>query len=94
MREKEKITTLNEEIYDLHDDLDRMVPQAAFGLGLAYELNFSGNRYHVLLKAGYESQYWWRQNQLPIFDTLNLNFHRQSDDLSLQGLTVHLSFDF
>jgi hypothetical protein len=71
--------------------------QAMFGLG--WDTAFNRDRSHFGLKVGYEFQYWFRQNQ-----TLNMKnqpansnvvqYWRNSDDLSLQGLTIDVRFDF
>ncbi len=92
--EKEVNKTTSTEIYNLDDDLDSIVPTVSFGLGVAYETNLSKDRYRIMIKAGYENQYWWRQNQLPLFESAIPAFHRISEDLSLQGLTVEFRLDF
>ncbi len=94
VNEFDKDNTTNIEFHDLHYNLHRMVPNVAFGLGLAYETTFAQNCYHLLIKCGYENQYWWRQNQLPIPDVNSLEFRRASQDLSMQGLTVEFRLDF
>lgn len=94
VKEFEDNKTSDFEFYNLRYNLHRMVPAIGFGLGAAYETNLNGDRYHFMIKAGYENQYWWRQNQLPIFDSLSTAFERWSEDLSLQGLTVEFRLDF
>lgn len=90
--DKDKTTELV--FHDLHYNLHRMVSTTAFGLGFAYETSFLENTYYLMIKCGYESQYWWRQNQLPIPDVNSLLFRRASNDLSLQGLTLEFKLDF
>jgi hypothetical protein len=47
------------------------------------------------LHAGYESQYWWRQNPMPRFiDASSPYYIFESEDLGLQGLTLGASLDF
>ena len=94
VNEKEVNKTTSREIYDLDYDLDNIVPTVSFGLGIAYETKLSQDRYRFMVKAGYEGQYWWRQNQLPLFDSSIPAFDRISEDLSLQGLTVEFRLDF
>jgi hypothetical protein len=94
VKERERNRTNSTEIYSLRYSLHRMVPSCAFGLGATYELPLQEDQLRFRVKAGYESQYWWRQNQLPIFDSDALTFHRNSEDLSLQGLTIELRLDF
>ena len=92
--EKETNKSAGREFYHLHDSLHRMVASAAFALGLSYETSFAQDRYHLGLKAGYENQYWFRQNQLPLFDVHGNAFHHLSEDLGLQGFTFETRLDF
>jgi hypothetical protein len=92
--EKEANKTAGTEFYHLHNNLRRMVASIAFALGLSYETSFAKDCYHLGLKAGYENQYWFRQNQLPLFDSTGNTFHRLTEDLGLQGLTVEVRLDF
>jgi hypothetical protein len=92
--EKEDNLSNETEYYDFESHTHRMVATIGFGLGVAFETNFCHDHYHFLIKAGYESQYWWKQNQFPIFDDSARKFTRQSEDLSMQGLTAHLRLDF
>jgi hypothetical protein len=93
-REEEIAGTVSDELYNLRDNLHRMVPTVGFGLGAAFETHFARDACHFMIKIGYEGQYWWRQNQLPIFNSFATDFSRQSEDLSLQGLTIDLTLDF
>lgn len=94
VREREDDKTAGTQFYNLRYNLHRMVPVCAFELGLSYEVHVDDDTCRFRLKAGYESQYWWRQNQLPIFNADALVFHRYSEDLGLQGLTVEARLDF
>jgi hypothetical protein len=80
----------------LNRNLAVPVLQAMFGLG--WDTSFNRDRCHFGLKVGYEFQYWFRQNQM-----LNMKngspantvqYWRNADDLSLQGLTIDFRFDF
>lgn len=62
-------------------------------LGLSWDTAFNKGKNHFTLKAGYELQYWFRQNQLVWTDLFSAN-HRLSDDLALQGVTAEFRFDF
>lgn len=42
----------------------RFVPTVQMALGLAYSTLFFHDRLNLTVKAGYENQYWWRQNYL------------------------------
>ncbi len=94
IREKQDNKTESLEIYNLNYNLNRTVPAMALGLGIAYETNLKADRYHLLIKAGYENRYFWRQNQLPTLDLDTPAFQRASEDLSLQGLTLDFRLDF
>lgn len=94
VKEKEKNTVAGTEIYELRYNLHRMVAAIDFGMGLSFETNFNNDACHFMIKTGYEGQYWWRQNQLPIFNSSAVDFTRESEDLSLQGLTVDFRLDF
>jgi hypothetical protein len=81
--------------YDFHLDTHQIVPMTQFQLGMGYETNVYHNRYHIAVNARYEYQYWWRQNQMPSFTfSPTLKFQRYNEDLSLQGITVDVRFDF
>lgn len=75
-------------------DIHEVVPVAQMQIGIGYETNFHHNIYHISIKACYETQYFWNQNQLPYFSSIPSRFQRYSEDLSLQGLTVNARFDF
>ncbi len=94
VKESEKDRTSGIEFYDLRYNLDRAVPTIAFQAGMVYEDNFADDLYHFMVKASYENQYWWRQNQLPLFDSGANSFHRVSEDLSMQGFTLEFRLDF
>lgn len=92
IQEKEKTPPAGLQLYHLHSSMHQMIPAVGFGLGLAYEMAF--DHFYTTFKLGYENQYWWRQNQFPVFDPTLLQFQRCAEDLSLQGLTVEARLDF
>ncbi len=78
-------------------DVSRLVPAAHTLLGLCWEMNFAEDNNHISLMMAYETNYWWRQNQLvrlennlvsPPYGT------RLSEDLGSQGLTVDFTLFF
>ncbi|MBX3719174.1 MAG: MOMP family protein [Parachlamydiales bacterium] len=82
-------------IYDLNFDTHHFSPMLGFQLGIAYDVNFHNNQNHFGVKVAYENQYWWRQNQFPNFSgSPSLYWEHDSEDLSMQGLTVDFRFDF
>lgn len=93
-KERENNKSTGVTFYNLRYQVHRMVPNAAIGIGAVFEDNFADDAYHFMIKVGYESQYWWRQNQLPEFDGSTIAFHTASEDIGMQGLTVELRLDF
>jgi hypothetical protein len=83
------------ETVDLKSDLNLVSPMADLVLGLAWDRNFSNDRFHVGLSGGFETQYWWSQQQTERFtaDTQPI-FIRGGDDLAFYGLTLRGRFDF
>jgi hypothetical protein len=79
-----------------------MVPVLTGILGLAWDFCFSCDSMHLGIRAGYELQYWFRQNQrFSNFNTAGLGesvaaprYTRTTGDLALQGLTIDVRFDF
>jgi len=79
-----------------------MVPVLSGILGLAWDYCFDCDKMHVGIRAGYELQYWFRQNQR--FSAFNdgssgssataPRYTRTTGDLALQGLTIDVRFDF
>jgi hypothetical protein len=92
---KEKNTPLNPHLCKLDFDIYEVVPMAQFQIGIGYETNIYRDTYRIQISALYENQYWWNQNPLPRFPGFApQRFNRYSEDLSLQGLTVDVQFDF
>ncbi|MES2123023.1 MAG: Lpg1974 family pore-forming outer membrane protein, partial [Chlamydiota bacterium] len=73
-----------------------VVVAADLALGLQWDYLFSQDRYHFGVKLGWEFNIFFDQNQLFNFMSSTnpgaINF--QNDDLSFQGLTLGLRFDF
>lgn len=58
-------------------------------LGLRWEDWYCCEHYHFVVKAGWEIQWWGRQNQFIAFFT-----ETRDGDLGLQGFTLSFEFDF
>ncbi len=80
-----------------------MVPVLTGIMGLAWDMCFDCDKMHLGIRAGYELQYWFRQNQR--FSNFNTGgdqvqtasaprYTRTTGDLALQGLTIDVRFDF
>ncbi len=74
--------------------IHEVVPAAQFQLGIGYETNIHRDRYHIAANVRYEEQIWWNQNQMPYFPVGTFKYKRFSEDLTLQGITVDVRFDF
>jgi hypothetical protein len=79
-----EISTVN-----IQDHLRIIKPVIEMSIGLRAETYYSCGRYHILLEAGWESQIWVNQT---LFISLSDNYDRF--DLTLQGLTAKIRFDF
>lgn len=93
--EKESGPLVSLIIDDLDADLDTIVPNAQMALGFGWDSNICEDRFHVGASVSYEFQYWWRQNQmLTAFQLGSADFERVSKDLTLNGVTIDVRFDF
>ncbi|MBS0621151.1 MAG: hypothetical protein JSS61_06805 [Verrucomicrobia bacterium] len=77
-------------------DIHLMAPNAQTALGLLWDSHLAENRFHLSILLAYEFQYWWRQNQmLTLFESSSAApFRRESQDLSLNGVTLDVRLDF
>lgn len=95
VQHREFSSTFDAVRYHFHLDTHQVVPMAQLQLGIGYETNIHHNDYHIAVNARYEYQYWWQQNQMPSFAFASaLKYQRYAEDLSLQGITVDVRFDF
>ncbi len=85
-----------------HLNRNLMVPVLTGILGLAWDMCFDCDKIHLGIRAGYELQYWFRQNQrFSNFNNGTLGtsvaaprYTRTTGDLALQGLTIDVRLDF
>ncbi len=83
------------EVVHLDTDFNLVSPMVQMVAGAAWDRNFHRDRCHFGLSAGFESQYWWSQNQTEVFtDDVHPIYVRQNGDLSFYGLTLRARFDF
>lgn len=80
------------------------VPMLAAGLKLGWDTGFSQDQFHLAINFGYEFEYWFRQ--LQSLSQINLTpngatpavamatYSRNTSDLSFQGMTLDVRFDF
>ncbi|MGE0670934.1 MAG: Lpg1974 family pore-forming outer membrane protein [Parachlamydiales bacterium] len=83
------------EVIDLDSDFNQLSPNIQMFLGLSWDRNFYHNRCHFGLTLGFESQYWWRQNQMERFtDSSQPIYVRPDEDLSFYGINLRARIDF
>jgi hypothetical protein len=96
VEEKEKLEYADRELLNTERDVDNVIVTADLALGLQWDYLFSKDRYHFGVKFGWELNLFFDQNQL--FNFLSSNnpgaISFRDDDLSFQGLTLGLRFDF
>ncbi len=82
-------------VIDLDSNLKLLSPTAQLFLGLSWDRNFYRDRCHFGLTFGFESQYWWRQNQMERFTDSSLPIYvRTDDDLAFYGINLKARIDF
>lgn len=80
----------------LHANLHAFSSTLQNTLGLAYDTYIHDNQQHFGISLGYESEYWWRQNQMLNIDQTPdfFQFDHMSEDVSMHGITLNLKWDF
>jgi hypothetical protein len=82
-------------IVNVNGDLHRLVPNVQARLGLSWDADINDSSNHLGIALLYEFQYWWRQNQfLNEQPPAVTGFQHESGDLSLNGATLNVRFDF
>lgn len=82
------------------NDFNFMAPNVEAGLGIGWGSYFSNNGWHFDFKIGYDFQIYWNQNGMRAlkdrFEDYLIYDHQNFDrgNLTLQGLTATLRFDF
>lgn len=94
--EHEKLEKADRRLLSVDRDVNNVVVTADLALGLQWDYMFSRDHYHFGIKFGWEFNMFFDQNQLFNFlSTTNPGaIQFQDDDLSFQGLTLGLRFDF
>jgi hypothetical protein len=83
------------EVVHLDSDFNLISPTLQMVAGIAWDRTFSKERRHLGLSAGFETQYWWSQNQTEQFtDAAFPSYVRQRGDLAFYGLTLRARVDF
>ncbi len=82
-------------IVDVDGDFHRLVPNVQMFLGFSWDANISEDENHLGILLSYEFQYWWRQNQfLNEQQPIATQFQHESKDLSINGVTLNVRYDF
>jgi hypothetical protein len=92
---QEQYQLSNSEVVHLDHDYNLVSPVLEMVGGVAWDRNFNKDQCHYGLSAGFETQYWWSQNQTEQFtDDVRPIYVRQRGDLAFYGLTLRARFDF
>ncbi len=82
-------------VVDLNTDFHLLSPTVQIAAGIAWDRNFRRDRLHFGLSAGFETQYWWGQNQSEQFTDDHFPIYvRGKGDLAFYGLTFRGRLDF
>lgn len=93
-QENNSLDPVNDNIY-IKANMHRFAPTAQLALGLAYDHYMNSDKQHIGISLGWETIYYWRVNQmLQIVDFASRKYSRVSEDASMQGITLHVRFDF
>ena len=75
--------------------MHRFCPNAQLAIGLSYDRYINNDKQHISATLGWETIYYFRANQsLKIDDFASRKYSRYSEDVSMQGVTLSLRFDF
>ena len=88
-------------IYNLDNKFHLYVPFLSYYLGLCWQGYVNHNKQHITLNLGYETQYFWRVNQMlrndetsGVTSPLRIQLDHYSEDISFYGVTGRFRLDF
>lgn len=91
----EKISSSAVDNVCLSGNTHRMVPMAGLTAGVAYDLFFNDDKEHIGFRFGYDTQYYWRANQmLQVQQPGPSRYNRYSEDVGLRGIIFEGRWDF
>jgi len=93
VHERETLEDADLHLMRISRDVDTVVVTADLALGLQWDYMFSKDRFHFGVKLGWEFDMFFNQNQLFNFTSPGA-LRCANDDLTFQGLTLGLRFDF
>jgi hypothetical protein len=77
----------------VNEDMHRFTPTAQMQLGFGYDTALSCDTHHLSMFLAWDIQYWWRVSQNSTQYLLGIT-DRIGEDVSLQGVTYHIKWDF
>jgi hypothetical protein len=78
---------------DVSADTYKVLPNMSIDTGLQWQMCWKA--VCLSLAAGYDFQYWWRQNQRPHLDAnTNYSWIRHAEDLGFQGFKLSAALDY
>lgn len=93
--EQEQHQLGGDKVVNLDSDFNLVSPAVQMIVGLAWDRNFNRERWHAGLSAGFETQYWWSQNQIEQFTDKDFPIYvREKGNLAFYGLTLRARVDF
>lgn len=91
----EKVSSSSVENVRLSGNTHRIVPTAGITAGIAYDLFFNDDKEHIGFRFGYDTQYYWRVNQmLQVQQAGPSRYNRYSEDVSMRGIIFEGRWDF
>ncbi len=83
------------ETVHFENNFNLVSPMLQMAAGAAWDRNFHEDKCHFGLSLGFETQYWWSQNQTEQFTSTACPIYvRQNGDLAFYGLTLRARLDF
>lgn len=76
---------------ELDADMHRFTPTVQMQLGFGYDKALSCDTHHISVFLAWDIQYWWRASQ---HLSPHIDYARIGEDLSMQGVTFHVKWDF
>lgn len=90
----QKQVQLSEVVLDYKKGHNLTSPTLQMALALSWDYTWNREMCHFGIDVGFESQYWWSQNQTELFGSQFPSYQRQNGDLSLYGPSARARFDF
>ncbi len=84
----------NFQTYNQGSEFKVISPVLELVLGIRFDWWFSNDDYRFRLQAGWENQTWFNQNNFGEVVTTQQIFNTNGTNLTLQGLTLEVRFDF